>query len=329
MNPGEYQRRPQMHDLPMDFQYDGSQVASSQPADGMPLFDGLPRTPSEQQLLSSWPPTMNNYNFTSPMQTAQASAEWANPTYASTDFDDTPLTNDYSYYSHYSSTFPGAHQNDAFSRGLTLDGVPRTWQLSHDSRLPSDGMADLKAYEPSIYMIEQSREEPADFAVMRPDLVYDRHDSSRDFPRSISGSPKIEKETICNDLLGFGRAARSKMQMSEASDDSGNSSREMTAVDFEDHGADEPYAKLIYRALMSAPNHSMVLQEIYQWFRDNTAKGSSDTKGWMNSIRHNLSMNAVSYLLPPFCVTLTHYRHSKRPSGKFRVMRPRNQRNGC
>ncbi|KUJ24529.1 winged helix DNA-binding domain-containing protein, partial [Mollisia scopiformis] len=52
------------------------------------------------------------------------------------------------------------------------------------------------------------------------------------------------------------------------------------------------YAKLIYRALMSAPNHSMVLQEIYQWFRDNTAKGASDGKGWMNSIRHNLSMNA-------------------------------------
>jgi hypothetical protein len=83
------------------------------------------------------------------------------------------------------------------------------------------------------------------------------------------------------------------MQPSEGSDDSGGSSREMTAVEFDDLGPDEPYAKLIYRALMSAPNHSMVLQEIYQWFRDNTTKGSSDSKGWMNSIRHNLSMNAV------------------------------------
>ena len=73
-----------------------------------------------------------------------------------------------------------------------------------------------------------------------------------------------------------------------------NSSHELTVADAEDHGVEEPYAKLIYRALMSAPNHSMVLQEIYQWFRDNTVKGGSDTKGWMNSIRHNLSMNAVS-----------------------------------
>ncbi|KAK3693348.1 hypothetical protein B0T22DRAFT_476197 [Podospora appendiculata] len=55
---------------------------------------------------------------------------------------------------------------------------------------------------------------------------------------------------------------------------------------------EEPYARLIYRAFMStAPSYSMTLQEIYQWFRDNTDKGRSDSKGWQNSIRHNLSMN--------------------------------------
>lgn len=59
---------------------------------------------------------------------------------------------------------------------------------------------------------------------------------------------------------------------------------------------EEPYAKLIYRAFMSKPNHAMTLQEIYQWFRDNTDKGKDDTKGWQNSIRHNLSMNMVCWL---------------------------------
>ncbi|KFY01065.1 hypothetical protein V490_01104 [Pseudogymnoascus sp. VKM F-3557] len=59
----------------------------------------------------------------------------------------------------------------------------------------------------------------------------------------------------------------------------------------------EPYAKLIHRALMGAPSHSMALQEIYQWFIDNTEKGSSSGSGWRNSIRHNLSMNAA------FCKT--------------------------
>jgi hypothetical protein len=59
---------------------------------------------------------------------------------------------------------------------------------------------------------------------------------------------------------------------------------------------EEPYAQLIYRALMSNPRYAMTLQEIYQWFRENTDKDKNDSsKGWMNSIRHNLSMNQVLF----------------------------------
>jgi hypothetical protein len=63
-----------------------------------------------------------------------------------------------------------------------------------------------------------------------------------------------------------------------------------------DDGAksEEPYARIIWRALMSRERHAMTLQEIYQWFRDNTEKAKGESKGWQNSIRHNLSMNAVS-----------------------------------
>ncbi|KAF3212614.1 hypothetical protein TWF106_009728 [Orbilia oligospora] len=54
------------------------------------------------------------------------------------------------------------------------------------------------------------------------------------------------------------------------------------------------YAELIYMALKSAPGHQMHLQDIYQWFRDTYPKFRRDTgKGWMNSIRHNLSMNGA------------------------------------
>ena len=56
----------------------------------------------------------------------------------------------------------------------------------------------------------------------------------------------------------------------------------------------EPYAKLIHRALMSAPGHRMVLKEIYDWFTRHTDKNKNPSqKGWQNSIRHNLSMNGV------------------------------------
>ncbi|KAH6876864.1 hypothetical protein B0T10DRAFT_414049, partial [Thelonectria olida] len=57
--------------------------------------------------------------------------------------------------------------------------------------------------------------------------------------------------------------------------------------------AEESYAQLIYRAFISRPNYSMTLQEIYQWFRENTNKAKSESKGWQNSTRHNLSMNAA------------------------------------
>ncbi|KAK2027631.1 fork head domain-containing protein [Colletotrichum zoysiae] len=53
-----------------------------------------------------------------------------------------------------------------------------------------------------------------------------------------------------------------------------------------------PYAKLIHKALLDAPRHSMTLQELYKWFKDNTDKPhKAEGGGWMNSIRHNLSMN--------------------------------------
>ena len=55
-----------------------------------------------------------------------------------------------------------------------------------------------------------------------------------------------------------------------------------------------PYAKLIYRALMEAPGHQMVLKDIYEWIARNTDKARDPAfKGWQNSVRHNLSMNGV------------------------------------
>ncbi|KAJ5888215.1 hypothetical protein N7495_008256 [Penicillium taxi] len=63
-------------------------------------------------------------------------------------------------------------------------------------------------------------------------------------------------------------------------------------VDEEEQVSDLPYSHLIYQALESKPDKRMPLQEIYSWFEKNTNKGGRDHKGWQNSIRHNLSMNA-------------------------------------
>ncbi|PTU25088.1 hypothetical protein P175DRAFT_0554338 [Aspergillus ochraceoroseus IBT 24754] len=61
----------------------------------------------------------------------------------------------------------------------------------------------------------------------------------------------------------------------------------------DDANADPPYSQLIYEALRTAPGKKLPLQGIYGWFEKNTAKGKDgNSKGWQNSIRHNLSMNA-------------------------------------
>lgn len=66
----------------------------------------------------------------------------------------------------------------------------------------------------------------------------------------------------------------------------------------EETSADPPYSQLIFDALDAAPGKKLPLQGIYQWFEKNTAKGRDPgSKGWQNSIRHNLSMNAVSMII--------------------------------
>lgn len=59
----------------------------------------------------------------------------------------------------------------------------------------------------------------------------------------------------------------------------------------------QPYSRLIWEALMATEDKMLPLQGIYQWFEQNTDKGKNEElKGWQNSIRHNLSMNAVRVL---------------------------------
>ncbi|KAJ5294420.1 hypothetical protein N7508_009241 [Penicillium antarcticum] len=63
--------------------------------------------------------------------------------------------------------------------------------------------------------------------------------------------------------------------------------------DREDQPGPTPYSHLIFRALKEAKDNKLPLQGIYNWFERNTDKAkSSGSKGWQNSIRHNLSMNA-------------------------------------
>jgi hypothetical protein len=54
------------------------------------------------------------------------------------------------------------------------------------------------------------------------------------------------------------------------------------------------YAQLLYQVLKNAPEKTMKLCDIYDWFENNTDKAD---KGWKGSIRYNLSRNVARLLL--------------------------------
>lgn len=73
------------------------------------------------------------------------------------------------------------------------------------------------------------------------------------------------------------------------------SPRSGTGDNREERPGHPPYSVLIYQALKDAPGNKLQLQSIYSWFEANTGKARDPkAKGWQNSIRHNLSMNAVT-----------------------------------
>ncbi|KAE8160546.1 hypothetical protein BDV40DRAFT_313829 [Aspergillus tamarii] len=89
-------------------------------------------------------------------------------------------------------------------------------------------------------------------------------------------------------------ASSRQMSSPEIKSELGHADTRATPGNAEDEaGVDPPYSTLIYQALRDAPGKKLSLQEIYGWFEENTTKGRDrSSKGWQNSIRHNLSMNA-------------------------------------
>ena len=335
MNSEHYHRGPQLDGLSFHLQYARSSRSSNQATHRMLSFDGLPRTQPEHTFMDTPASKTNvlpsNYDFdrVGPMSMSPSSAAWSGQNPTTSAFDHQALNNFFGYSTHLLEDA----DHDAFHQGSPEARVnfrvPRFLPQCTSSLLDSNIVPD--AYDSSGYMLDPKIHENQSTSFGRPNMPHTALDHSNEFARlSISGSPKLRKDDVESNLITFDNAPSFRLPSSELLEDGGFSSRETTTVEADEQAADQPYAKLIYRALMSAPNHSMVLQEIYQWFRDNTVKASSDTKGWMNSIRHNLSMNAVSQRLHRF--TSRNRANSTRPlrrrSARFLETKPKSLQNG-
>ncbi|KAK1829547.1 hypothetical protein QBC39DRAFT_373665 [Podospora conica] len=159
-----------------------------------------------------------------------------------------------------SSVYLPSHNYESATHGFPHHGHADVY---HQSPYPLEGLSNVPDAHP--------------LSPCSPSLGYVKHEDEIPSPGPISDGG----HDAVNGLYNHGTKSHSR-QSSSVPSTPGNSS---TAK------VEEPYAQLIFRAFKSHPRHAMTLQDLYQWFRENTDKGKNDTKGWQNSIRHNLSMN--------------------------------------
>lgn len=177
-----------------------------------------------------------------------------------------------------------------------------TWYGKHQSIHEPFNDVPTSSYDPRDLTLASTMPSvsPLDGATLPPsDFDSPTNDSVLGFGRlSIVDGIRFEELPSMQDFEIKKELGSDYASSKHSDDEEGDGIELFDATD--DRIIDEPYAKLIFRALMAAPGHSMALQEIYQWFGENTDKCKPGQNGWRNSIRHNLSMNAVSLPIAPF-----------------------------
>lgn len=160
---------------------------------------------------------------------------------------------------------------------------PRSYNEPNLASLPNESIAS-ESYPPAAYQLEAQQHHDA-LDLSDPEIKSQLMQLSSDYENHHYGASRIKIE----DLADYQSPYLDLTRASTPHDDSATYTSEDGTIDKE-----QPYAQLIYQALLQAPNNTMILRDIYDWFRRYTDKASaSETKGWQNSIRHNLSMNGV------------------------------------
>ena len=192
--------------------------------------------------------------------------------------------NGMSYNENYSIAFPTQYPSSS---------CPRSYNSSDLTSISEDNSV-IDSYPPTAYHIEPPKyhdvldlsDHGINDQLMQLSNDYDHH-------HQYGSHLKIE------DQAGYHSPYSDLTRPSTPGDDTpGHTDARFEGNHGDRFDKEQPYAQLIYQALMNAPDHTMILRDIYDWFKNNTDKAKeSGTKGWQNSIRHNLSMNGVRRLI--------------------------------
>ncbi|KAL3425392.1 fork head domain-containing protein [Phlyctema vagabunda] len=282
---------------PIDDHYAGSPnsaLQSSEASHRHQFFDGLPSFQTERGFLSvAASPSDSfgtNYNLPATMANQHDISAWdprSSPLQELQHFSYPPYLGSANY--HYNSPFDSRRSRDLLEM-MDQSSVPRTSSSLYGRSLFEHGTeTNLSPFPTEAFF--QDPVAPHFSAYPH----YDAQEGSKEFLELGFDQSHNSEYVQDSTQMASSHQDVENWSLSPGSDDGRLVYGETALVDFEDRHEEneEPYAKLIHKALMSTETHSMVLQDIYAWFRQNTNKGNSESKGWMNSIRHNLSMNAA------------------------------------
>ena len=198
---------------------------------------------------------------------------------------------------------PRYYQGSSFSH--VADGEPYgLGPLSQDLIGDSNGYLDpyrshatpTLTGTPSGLFVPQAGESHSDWPRLQPPRGF--RDQPYNYPQSEPLQPLLDSPpSPSSDVSSYhspeSLAASSPAMTVQTADRL--SPRSTSGDNRDERPGHPPYSVLIYQALKDAPGNKLPLQSIYSWFEANTDKGGDpNAKGWQNSIRHNLSMNAVS-----------------------------------
>ncbi|KAF1952873.1 hypothetical protein CC80DRAFT_168116 [Byssothecium circinans] len=186
----------------------------------------------------------------------------------------TPYQDNYNLtYSAHLGSVPRSYTSDIDLPGLSMSNMPQSYppDAYHIEPQSLHERMDLADSGISGQLLQLRHDEYDGFGLMMRHEEHTAYSSPYDSDITRASTPSGDHVHMGGPLDGY------KMECEEG------------AIDKE-----QPYAQLIHRALMEAPGHTMILRDIYDWFTKNTDKAADkETKGWQNSIRHNLSMNGA------------------------------------
>jgi hypothetical protein len=210
-----------------------------------------------------------------------------------------PSAGDFYNYAQNSLSYNSNNSDLAYASQYLSPSCPRTCHgLDHTGLANDVGMSE--SYPPAAYQIEPQRHHnltPLSDPGMNDHLMQMRNDYDQHYGAHMK----------LLDASGYSSPYSDMTRASTPNDDVSRYPNEHVGQDDNTIDKEQPYAQLIYQALLQADGHTMILRDIYDWFIKYTDKAAaSETKGWQNSIRHNLSMNGVrATSFPLFSLSLS------------------------